>query len=522
MDAVTGRLGRRQFLKAASAATLGLAGVSACSARTSGAPIPAGATPRYGGRLRTGHVGGGLVETLDPQRALTLIDEARDRQLYDTLTFFRPDWTIDHRLAESLEPAADAASFQLKLRQGVTFHDGKPLTADDVLYTWQRILDPKTASGGAAAIAQIDLKRTRKVSDHEIVIALKGPQADLPALLTGREQSIIPAGTVDFAHPIGTGPFQFVSFTPGQRSLFKKNRDYWVNGEPYLDEIEMISIPDDTIRLDALIGGQVDAIENLLYADARADRGDRAFRVAISPSAACMPFYMQMDAKPFNSPDVRKAMRLAVDRRNTVDIALAGLGSAGNDLFGAGTPLYAAGIRQLEYDPAQARSLLHKAGVDGLVVTLNCSPSFVGQVEACEAYAEQALQAGIRINVRKWDVDTFNAKVYNQVPFAQTYWNFPPEIMIPFTLAQGAPYNETHYSNPSFFERYQQSQRTVDPAQRKQIFADLQQDLWTDEGYIIWGFIKFTDAMSNRVGGFTPHPYFNLGAFQFRTWWLAS
>lgn len=521
-EAGRGQLSRRGLLQASGAIGLGMgvAGLAGCAADTTVTPDASDNKPRRGGRLRTGHVGGGLTETLDPQRSLNLIDEARARQLYDTLTFFNPDWTIAYQLAESMEPDASGTQFQLKLRKGVTFHDGKPFTADDVLYTWRRILDPETASGGAAALAALDLERTSKVNDHEIMIILKSPQIDLPSLLTGREQSIVQAGATDFTKPVGTGPFEFVSFTAGQRSLFKRNPNYWMDGEPYVDELEMISIPDNTSRLNALMGGQVDAIENLLFTDARAHQDDKSFRVMVSPSAACMPFYMQMDQKPFDSPDVRKAMRLAVNRKKTVDIALAGLGDVGNDLFGLGTALYDSSIPQMEYDPDQAKSLLRKAGYEGLTVDLNCAPVFVGQVEACQAYAQQALAAGITVNVKKHDVDTFNAKIYNQVPLAQTYWNFPPEIMFPFALAKNAPYNETHYSNPAFFDMYEQSQRTVDPAARKQIFAEMQQELWDDNGYINWGFIKFTDALANNVGGFTPHPYFNLGAFQFRSWWL--
>lgn len=523
-EASDGLFSRRSLLQLTGGVGLfaGVALLAGCAADGTMLAPTANNTPQYGGRLRTGHVGGGLTETLDPALGLTLIDEARSRQLFDTLTFFKPDWTIEYRLAESLEPNADATQFQLKLRKGITFHDGKPFTADDVLYTWKRILDPAVASGGSAALAALDLNRTSKVNDYEITIVLNTSQIDLPSLLTGREQSIVQAGATDFSKPVGTGPFEYVSFVAGQRSLFKKNPNYWMPEATYLDEVEMISIPDATSRLNALMGGQVDAIENMLFTDARAQRDSKSIQVVISPSAACMPFYMQMDQKPFDSPDVRKAMGLAANRTQTVNLALAGLGDVGNDLFGLGTDLYDSSIPQRPYDPEQAKFLLRKAGYEGLTVDLNCAPVFVGQVESSQIYAQQALAAGINVNVKLWDVSTFNAKVYNQVPFAQTYWNFPPEIMIPFTMAKGAPYNETHYSNPTFYKRYEQSQRTIDPGARKQIFGELQDDLWDDNGYIIPAFIKFTDALANNVGGFTPHPYFNLGAFQFRTLWLTK
>lgn len=522
----TADISRRSILKATGFVGAGVllsGALAACGGNGSSGTAAAGPAgkPRPGGRLRTGHAGGGNVETLDPAKSLTLIDEARARQLYDTLTFYSPDMKVVPSLAKSIEPNADASQFRIVLRDGVTFHNGQPLTADDVLYTWHRILDPATASGGAAALSRVDMRATKKVSATEIQVVLSQPQIDFPALLTGREQSIVPHGFTDFNHPIGTGPFVYKSFTQGRSSLFTRNPHYWQDG-PYVDELEMISIPDPTARLNALIAGQVDAIENLSFTDARTHQNGTNLRVLATKSMTCLPFYLQTTVAPFNNPDVRKALRLAIDREAAVRTALSGFGDVGNDLFGKGDPFYDTSINQRGYDPEQAKSLLKKAGAEGLAVTLHTNPGTVGNVESCQAFAEQAKAAGIKVAVKSWDVGKFNSDIYNQVPLAQTYWNFPPEIMFPFALAPNAPYNETKYSNPQFQARYAESQRTVDDDKRKAVFGDLQQMLWDDGGYVIWGFIKFTDAVSSRVGGLVEHPYFNLGAFQFRTWWLGK
>lgn len=515
---------RRGLLKSAGVLGAGLlipGGLVACSSDGPANPASPVATgkPRRGGRLRIGHAGGGSSETLDPAKSLNLIDEARVRQLFDTLTFYTAEMKVVPFLAQAIEPNADASQFRIVLRQGVEFHDGRPLTADDVLYTWRRILNPATASGGAAALSRVDMKATRRVSDTEIQVVLTAPQVDFPSLLTGREQSIVPDGFTDFSKPVGTGPFVFASFSPGRSSLFKRNPNYWQDG-PYVDELEMLSIPDSTARVNALLGGQVDAIENLSFTDARVHQSDKTVRVLASKSMTCLPFYMQTDVAPFNSPEVRQALRLSVDREATVKTALSGFGEVGNDLFGRGADFYDGSIEQRLYDPDRAKSLLRKAGAEGLSVTLNTNPGAVGNVESCQAFAEQAKAAGINVQVKNWDSGKFGSDIYNQVPFAQTYWNFPPEIMFPFALAPSAPYNETRYSNPLFESRYAESQRTMDVSKRKEIFGDLQRMLWEDGGYVIWGFIKFTDATSPRVQGLVEHPYFNLGAFQFRTWWL--
>jgi peptide/nickel transport system substrate-binding protein len=523
---------RRDFVKgtAVAGAAMGLSGIlAACGGGSSGSPdpnagSPATGAPRRGGRLRIADPGGGTTETLDPAVSVNLIDEMRDRQLYDTLTFFKEDWTIEYRLAESLEPNADASVWQLKLRSGVVFHDGKPLTADDVLYTWERVLDPKTASGGSAAISNIDLKRTKRISDTEIRIALKQPQIDLPHLLTGREQSIVQKGATDFSKPVGTGPFQFVSFTPGQRSLFKRNPNYWVQGEPYVDELEIISIPDATARTNALLGGQVDAIDNLPYIDAKTRVNDPNLKVHVTKdTGACMPWYAHLDVEPFKRPMVMEALKLAIDRPKVIESALAGFGTVGNDLFGKGTPSYNEAIPQRTYDPEKAKSLLKQAGVPDLKVTLNSSPTYVavGMLESSQAYASQAKAAGIDITVKSWDGPKYTSDIYGKEPFAHTYWNYPAEIMFPEALAKGAPYNETHFVNPKFSSTYSAAEATVDAGKRKELYDELQQIQWNEGGYIVWCFIDFTDAASHKVQGVTKHPYFNLGAFQFRSWWLA-
>ena len=515
-----GEMARRDFLVRA-----GVAGAAVVAPGLSGMVASAGAagnaTPKRGGRLRIGDPGAGTTETLDPATSLSLIDEMRDRQLYDTLAFFRPNWSLEMRLAESMTPRRNASEWQIKLRKGVTFHNGKALTADDVLATWRRILDPKTASGGSAALFAVDLARTKKVSSSEILVRLKQPQVDFPVLLTGREQSILPGGITNFKKPVGTGPFSFVSFTPGQRSLFKRNPNYWMNGQPYVDELEIISIADATARTNALVGGQVDAIDNLPFVDAKTRANDPSMKVVVSSSATCIPFCVQVDKPPFNKPDVIRALKLAADRPKMVETALNGFGSVGNDIFGKNGALYDKSIPQHTYDPERAKALLKKAGIDRLKMTLDTTGSTVGNVESSQAYAAQAKAAGIDVSVKVWDPAKFGSDIYNKTPAFQTYWNFPLQIMFPFALAKGAPYNETHFDNPAFARLYGQSQRTIPAGRRAKIFGQMERIIWDTGGYLIWGFIDFTDATSPKVQGLVKHPYFNLGAFQFRTWWLS-
>jgi peptide/nickel transport system substrate-binding protein len=515
-----GQLDRRGFLRATGAA-LAVSGVLAgCSQSSAPTPV-ASSRPRRGGRLRVADPGGGSTETLDPQKSLNLIDEMRDRQLYDTLLWFTPDLKLIPWLATSVEPNAKADQFQLKLRPGVTFSNGKPLTADDVLYTWKRILNPATASPGAIAIANLDLARTSAVGKHEIIATLHRPQVDFPILLTGREQSIIPQGLTDFSAPVGTGPFQYVSFNVGQQSLFRRNPNYWVSGQPYVDELQITSIPSETARVNALQGGVVDAADNIPYIDARTLKGSSAIRPLTTKSVSCIPFYVQLDVKPFDDPRVVEALKLAINRPPAVEAAFLGFGEVGNDIFGLGTPQYDASIPQHRYDPEKSKYLLKQAGETSVPIVINTNPSTSGNVESSEAWVPQAKAAGFDLTVKVWDAATFGSKIYNHVPCAQTYWNYPLPIMFVEALAKGSAYNETHFDNPTFNRLYQQAEATLDLTKRQELYGELQQILWSQGGYVIWGFLDFPDAISSRVHGFMPSRYFNLGAFQFRTWWLA-
>src|SRR5579872_5800767 len=224
---------------------------------------------KRGGTLRVGFVGGGTAETLDPHKSVAFIDAARAKNLFDKLTEFKPDMSVEYQLATSMEPNKDATVWQIKLRPGVVWHDGKPLTADDVLYTLARNLNPKNGLQAMIDLAPIDLKRTKKVGKLELSLALHQPIAEIPQLFAARTLSIIQAGATNFAHPIGTGPFKYVSFTPGTRSLFVANEHYWLHGLPYVNELAMDSIPDNGARYNALVSGQIDAMENLDLATAK-------------------------------------------------------------------------------------------------------------------------------------------------------------------------------------------------------------------------------------------------------------
>ena len=302
-------LRRREFLQrgVAAGAALALPGFASQSALAA-----VSETPKRGGKLIVGFVGGGDKETLDPHLALADIDFGRGLNLFDRLTHFMPDLSVKPLLAESLEPNSKGTVWQIKLRSGVTWHDGKPFTADDVLYTYRRIISKKLV--GASRLSALDLAKAKKVNNLTITLPLKSPFVDLPAMLAEVWLSIIQNGATKFTNPVGTGPFKFTSWSPSRQSLFTKNENYFVSGKPYIDQLQMVSIEDNTARLNALLNGQIHALVNLDFVQAKAHKNDKSLNLIVAKAPFTVPIYMRLDREPFKDNRVRQALRLVVDR----------------------------------------------------------------------------------------------------------------------------------------------------------------------------------------------------------------
>ena len=217
------------------------------------------ANPRSGGTL-TAAIGAD-PQGFDPHLTSAYSSFQVLENVFDTLVAVDENLNIVPALAESWEVSDDGLSWTFSLRPGVTFHNGRALTADDVKYSYERILDPEVGSGASwrlGAVASIDV-----IDDATVRINLNEPNPGLLAKLGGYKgmaivpQEVADAGELD-RNPVGTGPFKFVSYTPGDSVVLEANPDYWEEGKPYLDQIVFKPIPDDTVRLTNLQTGEVD------------------------------------------------------------------------------------------------------------------------------------------------------------------------------------------------------------------------------------------------------------------------
>ncbi|MFC9227664.1 ABC transporter substrate-binding protein [Streptomyces decoyicus] len=515
-------LHRRGFLAAAGgAAGLGALALAGC-AGPSGDAAAEGGKPRRGGKLRAAFAGGGAGETLDPHLANLFADAARAKALFDKLADFGADLSAEPRLAASWEPNAGLDRWTVKLRKA-SFHNGKPVTARDVLYSYRRIADPEKAFRAKASLEPLDLKASRAVDERTVEFALKRPTAEFPNLLAAFGAYIVPDGAHDFDRkPVGSGPFRFVSFTPGRSAVFRRNDDYW-EGAPYLDQLEFLVANEESARVNSLLGGQVEYAHELAPTTARAHEGKGQIEIVRLRNSAMQSFAMKTDRAPFDDKRVREAFFLLADRKELVDGALSGAGEIGNDLFGKGYEYYADGLPQREQDLDRARHLLKKAGADGLRVTLDTSAVAAGFTEAAAIFRDQAAKAGVQVKVAMGSKDSYWQDTLDSGSLCcYRSGAMPIESHFSQRLRTGSTTNATKWQHKDFDALYQQAQSTRSKKDRAAVYARMQRRLHAEGGFLVWGFADWILGTARNVRGVAHRaPANTLDWARFDKVWLA-
>ena len=504
-------LGRRQFLRgiAATGALAGTAGLLAACGGSSpaGQKQLASATrrPRRGGNLKLGLTGGSSSDTIDPHKSLTYIDTSRLQSLYQPLVQLNAQAQVEYVLAESITAYhGSLAEWVIALRPDVTFSNGKAFTADDVLFTFQRVVSNNFT--GKFGLGPIDMGGTKALDKHTVLVKLTKPFSSFVEQLAAFWYNlyIAPAG-FNPAHPAGTGAFVYRSFTPGQRSVFTRNPGYWKSGLPYVDTLTIIDFSDNTSLQDALTTGVIDGAGALDGPQIAALATSTGIKTVVSHSGEIIPFTMRVDQAPFSDVNVRQALRLLVDRPQLIDSALDGYGTVANDLFSPYDPDFDHSlIRAAQGDVPQAKFLLRKAGQENLTVALTTSAVASGTVAMATVLAAQAKAAGVTIKLSNVPSGTFFGPNYLKWTFAQDYYNYYPYLaQVAESMLKGSPFNETHTDNARYTSLYNQANATADPALRKELIYQMQKLDFTQGGYIIPAYIDVLDAYSGKLTGYT-------------------
>lgn len=509
-------LSRRDFLRRSGTLAMGVGSVALVGLGRGKALVPdSAAKPRRGGTLVQASTGGSSADTLDANNGLNVPDFPRVLALNSLLIGLggQPG------LASEVVSNKDATVWTVRLRSGVTCHNGAKFEAADVLYTFQRIVNPKRPLPGASSLAQIDLANAKILDPLTLQLPCKSPYSLLPEALANDAILMVPRG-YNPRHPIGTGPFMLKSFTPGVESVMTRFDNYWVEGQPYADEFIVTDYEDSTAQVNALISGAANLADYLTYATLSSVRSGGA-SVIVSHTQSYNPITIRVDMPPFNDVRVRQAFRLIADRKEYLTAVFGGYGIVGNDVFSPFDPAYDHALPQREQDIDQAKHLLKAAGREDLAITLVTSLG-IAPVVVPEAtvFAQQAAAAGVKINLQNIQATDYWSKYYEKVPLSQDNWGGAPYlIQVNAELLPSSPYNETHYDNPRYNQLYNEALGTIDVARRTELIHEMQLIDYHSGSLLIPFFAPQFDGVGKKVHGVVPNQVgipldnYNSGAF---------
>ncbi len=527
-----GEVSRRDFLRTSTLLGLSAAAAYGFAGKVTGqgASRPAQAAMPRGGNLR---IGMRIKEIATPHTFDWVEKSNITRQVVEYLTRTGHDNVTRPHLLESWEASEDLKTWTLHVRKGVSWHSGRPFTADDVIWNFEHVLDPETGSsvlglmkgylleeyetdrkddsGKAIVSTRLwDANAIEKVDDFTVRLNAKSPQLAVPehlfhypfGMLDQEEGGSFGVGSN------GTGPFELTEHQIGIKSVLKARGDYWGDG-PYLDSLQFLDLGDDaSAYMGALASRQVDGI-----AGADVSQIDvlgrlphlEKYEAATAETAVAR---VKVDQKPFDDPRVRNALKLAIDQEKTLKLALRGLGLVAEHHHVCKIhPEYA----ELPYktrDIEKAKALLAEAGYpDGFETEISCPSDPAWQPAAVQAMADQWKDAGIRVKINVmpgaqfWDV-------WDKVPFGYTIWYHRPlgVMVLGLGYRSGVPWNESGFANEEFDRLLAQAEGTLDVDKRRAIMADIEK-IMQEDGPIVQPFWRsvFT-FMDKRVKGFRMHP----------------
>jgi peptide/nickel transport system substrate-binding protein len=517
-----GKISRREFVRRGTVLGLSLPALSfiaaACGgdddAAATGATDTSGGAPQAGGTLRTA--------TLPPAGALdplTVGDEgglAVLGQSGEYLAWSDDELMLQPRIAESWEPNEDGSVWTFAIRQGVTFHDGQPLTAEDVVATMEYHLGNES-NALSALTGVLSAGNTRLVDEATVEFTLDAPNGNFPYLLSSDNYNLIilpKTFTGDWESDfIGTGPWVLETYTPEVGATYTKNADYWdTTRMPLADTSEVKFYEDEQARVLALQGGEVDIVSNFSVAGGGALLEDPSFTIIEIRAAQHRKIHMRLDMEPFEDKRVRQAMALAIDRQAMVDGLFEGKADLGNDSpFAPVFPSTDPSVPQRTQDLEQARQLLQAAGKgDGFTVTLESWQGF--EIPDLAVLVQNALaEIGVTVELQITDDGayygdfTYGGSRWLDSPFGITDWGHRgvPNVLLSAALGSEGPWNAPHFKNPQFDALLADYVAAFDLDSQRAVAKQIQ-ELLLDETPAIYPYFYYHLAATKNVDGVEP------------------
>ncbi|MEA2306918.1 MAG: peptide/nickel transport system substrate-binding protein [Solirubrobacteraceae bacterium] len=523
---LNGRIDRRTLLRRGAAmgagvASTGLLGslLAACGGTSSsdvGSSSGTAASPASGtkgGTLKAALTG--EPDSLDPAKSQIytgaqvydnvfskLVDIDEKQQFYGVLA---TKWT-----------QTDPKTWVFELRDGVKFHNGDAFSADDVKYTFERILDKKTASGYASLYEVID--RITVDSPTKVTFHLKTPFGPFLANLANNgeivnKRSIEAKGSA--RKPVGTGPFAFVEWVQGDHLTLKRFDGYFDQGKPSLDGVTFRFANVDQGRIDALRSGDLDWVDAVPLQQVAALKKDPTFTY-VGSAIAGIPDFLTLNTKkpPFDNKALRQAVALVVDRQEISSVAYFGTGDAGGEEVPSSSKWFSGTTPYKTADVEAAKAKMKEAGLSGgLTVTYLGLPQYPELLKTGQVVREQLKKIGITMKIQQVDVsvwfDRFSKGDF-QITSAYQERTIDPDNFYSLVLKSGGPINTSGYASKQADDLIDRAARETDEAKRKALYEQLRQVVWADSPLVFTHYETLNYLMRKQVTGSTITPTLEL------------
>ena len=453
---------------------------------------------------------------LDPRVGLDAQSERIDSLIFDGLLARDEHLNVQPQLAERWE-IPDPLTYVFHLRRGVKFHDGRPLTSRDVKWTFDSLLQGRIRSTKAAAYHFVD--RIETPDDLTVIFHLKEPFATLLWNVSDGAMGIVPYGSGDeiSAHPIGSGPFRFLSAEPDKEVVIERNDDYW-GEKPHLQKVRFAVVPDTTTRALELRKGSADVEISALTGDlVLALAREPKLEMLRGPGTVLSYLAFNLRDPILKDVRVRHAIAYAIDRRPMIHFLLRDFARPAYSLLPPESWAYDPQVPRYDYNPEQARQLLEEAGypaVNGVRFRLTMKTSTEESTRLLAAVLQQQLrEAGIALDIRTFEFATFFSDVtrgaYQVHSLRWVGGNEDPDIFeYVFHSSKFSPHgaNRTFYANPRVDVLIDQARSELDQNTRKILYSEIQQILAQDLPYINLWYQDNVLVHSRRVRNLTLNP----------------
>lgn len=451
------------------------------------------------------------LNTLDPAKSKIGEEYNYHFLVFNALTLIDRDMTVKPDLAERWESSKDLKTWTFYLRKGVKFHHGRELDAEDVIASFKRILDKATGSPARVNLQVIETMEA--VDRHTVRFTLNIPYAGFAEVLGERQAKIVPRDRVDTltTAPVGTGPFKFKEFVPGDHLTLVKNPDYYEKGVPVLDGVIFRIIPESAAATTALEAGDVHLVWSVPLEAIDRLKANPALRVDAVPTSSWDVVVMRNDQPPFNNAKVRQALFLVADKAELVKIALFGHGTPTRTPIPPSHPYFNREIPFAKPDVAKAKQLLAEAGYpDGLDVKLYIPEGRPTRERLGIALREMAKPIGVRIELQRVPWDKFVADIEGKANFHTDGFFSRPTVdtsVYPWYHSTGSWNALTwHYSNAALDQLLDAARKTGSDAERKRLYQEFQAIVAKEGPGIVPYVLNHVNAYRQEVKGFRSTP----------------